>query len=178
MPALPDYLGPALDVILVGINPGLRSAELGHHFAGPGNRFWRLLHESGLVSERLGYEDDHRLPDFGIGLTNIVARESRSSTELDASDYASGRRALAAKIRKLAPRVVGLVGVTVFRELWEKNDRNRPPSGSGPIACGLRRERFEGVPLFVLPNPSGRNAHFTYEAMLAEWRRLSAYLRA
>lgn len=173
---LPDYLAPGLDVILVGINPGLRSDELGHHFAGPGNRFWRLLHESGLVPERLGYADDHRLPDFGIGLTNIVARASRSSTDLGPSDYASGRRSLAAKVRELGPRVVALVGVTVFRELWSKEDR--PRALTGRVACGPRPERLEGVPLFVLPNPSGRNAHFTYDAMLAEWRRLTDYLDA
>lgn len=171
---LPDYLAPGLDVVLVGINPGMRSAEIGHHFAGPGNKFWRLLYESGLVSERLGYEDDHRLPELGIGLTNIVSRASRSSTDLGPSDYASGRRALAAKVRHYAPRVLALVGVTVFRELWER--RERP--AAGPIACGLRAERFEKTPLFVLPNPSGRNAHFTFEGMLAEWRKLAAYLHA
>ncbi|HXV64277.1 MAG TPA: mismatch-specific DNA-glycosylase [Vicinamibacteria bacterium] len=167
---LPDYLGPGLDVVLVGINPGLRSAERGHHFAGPGNKFWNLLWESGLVPSRLSYEEDHRLPEFGIGLTNIVARASRSSSDLSPSDYAKGRKLLARKLRRHRPGLVAPVGLTVLRQLWDR------PAPHG-IACGLRRERFAGLPLFVLPNPSGRNAHYSYEAMLQHWQGLAAWLK-
>ncbi|HSF16353.1 MAG TPA: mismatch-specific DNA-glycosylase [Vicinamibacteria bacterium] len=166
---LPDYLGPGLDVVLVGINPGLRSAERGHHFAGRGNKFWDLLWESGLVPRRLSCEEDHRLLEFGIGLTNIVARASRSSSELRRADYTKGRRVLARKLRRHRPGLVALVGLTVLRQLWE----GRAPQG---IGCGLRRERFASLPLFVLPNPSGRNAHYRYEAMLEHWRGLAVWL--
>lgn len=170
---LRDVLRPDLDLLLVGINPGLRSAELGHHFAGPGNRFWRLLNDSGLVPRRLDYAEDGRLVDYGIGLTNIVARASRSSSELGPEDYASGRRVLVQKIRDYRPRAIGCVGVTVFREIWpDISDAPRPRR----VECGPRPERIERAPIFVLPNPSGRNAHFTYEVMLRHFRDLARFL--
>jgi TDG/mug DNA glycosylase family protein len=171
---IPDYLAPSLDVLLVGINPGLRSAAKGHHFAGVGNKFWRLLSESGLVSRRMSYEDDHRLPEHGIGITNIVARPSRSSSDLSRKDFERGRRELVVKIETCQPRAAAFVGVTAFRELW-------PAIASGPapksIPCGLRPETMGTTALYVLPNPSGRNAHFTYAEMLSLWRGLARLLR-
>jgi TDG/mug DNA glycosylase family protein len=172
--ALPDYLEPSLDLVLVGINPGVRSAERGHHFAGVGNKFWNLLFESGLVPRRMTYEEDFRLPEHGIGITNIVARASRSSTDLGRKDFESGRGSLLAKIEKYQPRTAAFVGVTVFRELW-------PAIATGPapkeIPCGPRAETIGATALFVLPNPSGRNAHFTYAEMLSHWRRLARLLK-
>jgi TDG/mug DNA glycosylase family protein len=171
--SLPDYLREHLELLLVGINPGLRSAEKGHHFAGPGNKFWSLLFESGLVPRLLGYEEDSRLLDHGIGLTNIVARASRSSSELGPADFGEGRKTLVEKVRAHRPRVVGLLGITVFREIWpELSSRPRPKR----VDCGLRPERVGESALFVLPNPSGRNAHFTYEEMLRHWRELARFL--
>jgi len=171
---LPDYLEPSLDVVLVGINPGVRSAEVGHHFAGPGNKFWKLLFESGLVPRRMSYAHDSTLPEHGIGLTNIVARPSRSSADLNGRDFEKGRAALVRKIERYRPRAAAFVGVTVFRELWPAI-----ASGSAPkeIACGRRPETIGKTALFVLPNPSGRNAHFTYREMLSHWRGLVRFLR-
>jgi TDG/mug DNA glycosylase family protein len=170
---LPDYLRPCLDLVLVGINPGLRSAAVGHHFAGHGNRFWRLLFESGLVPERLSYEDDSRLPDLGIGITNIVPRASRASTDLVRADYEKGRARLLAKLRECRPRAAALVGITVFRELWPEISSKRLERR---VACGRRAETIGDTALFVLPNPSGRNAHFSYQEMLSLWRGLARFL--
>jgi TDG/mug DNA glycosylase family protein len=171
---LPDYLEPSLDVVLVGINPGVRSAEKGHHFAGVGNKFWKLLFESGLVPRAMTYAEDFRLPEHGIGITNIVARASRSSADLSRRDFEKGRGALLGKLRKYEPRTAAFVGVTVFRELW-------PAIAMGPtpkaISCGPRPETIGKTALFVLPNPSGRNAHYTYAEMLAQWRGLARFSR-
>jgi TDG/mug DNA glycosylase family protein len=171
---LPDYLRPSLDLILVGINPGLRSAAVGHHFAGHGNKFWRLLFESGLVPSRLSYQDDSRLPDLGIGITNIVPRASRASTDLGRADYEKGRARLLAKLLEYRPRAAALVGITVFRELWPEISSKRLEA---KVACGRRAETIGDTALFVLPNPSGRNAHFSYEEMLSVWRSLARFLR-
>lgn len=171
---LPDYLRPSLDLVLVGINPGLRSAALGHHFAGHANRFWRLLFESGLVPRRMSYQDDFRLPDLGIGITNIVPRASRGVTELGRADYEKGRARLLAKILEYRPKAAALVGVTVFRELWPEISSK---TLERRVACGRRAETIGGTALFVLPNPSGRNAHFSYEEMLSVWRGLARFLR-
>ncbi len=141
--ALPDYLAPSLDLVLVGINPGLRSAEKGHHFAGPGNKFWNLLFESGLVPQRMSYEEDFRLPQHGIGLTNIVARPSRSSADLSRPDFERGRSSLLRKIQKYRPRVAAFVGVTVFRELWPAF-RIGPPPKRDPMRSSRRNDRRDG----------------------------------
>ncbi len=163
-----------MDIVLVGINPGIRSAEKGHHFAGVGNKFWSLLFESGLVPTKMTYEEDFRLPEHGIGITNIVARPSRASSDLSRPDFESGRRSLLRKLRKYRPRTAAFVGVTVFRELWPAIETGPTPK---QIPCGPRTERIGETTLFVLPNPSGRNAHFTYGEMLSHWRRLARFAR-
>jgi TDG/mug DNA glycosylase family protein len=163
---LPDYIRSGLDVLLVGINPGLRSAELGHHFAGVNNRFWDLLHDSGMTPRRLTYEEDSRLPELGIGLTNIAARPTRSSSELGREDFSKGRRALIEKIARYTPAWVVFVGITVYRELEPKLRRVK-------LRCGVQKDSVEGSRVFVVPNPSGRNAHYTYEEMLGFWKELA-----
>jgi len=170
---LPDYLAPELDVVLVGINPGIRSAERGHHFAGPGNHFWSLLADAGLTPRKLEYEEDASLPGYGIGLTNIVSRPSRSSSDLGTKDYDKGRRVLVEKINRYRPKAVALVGVTVFRELWPSLSSERAPK---KVDCGKRQETLGSSALFVVPNPSGRNAHFKYDEMLTYWRELATWL--
>src|SRR5262249_32057144 len=141
---LPDLVSPGLRALFVGINPSLRSAELGHHYAGRGNRFWKLLHESGLVPEPFTFEDDHRLLEFGLGSTNIVDRATRSCSDLSREDYTLGRARLTKKILRLEPRVVALVGVVVFRELLETKRALR---------CGLQEERIGKSLAFLVPNP-------------------------
>jgi TDG/mug DNA glycosylase family protein len=158
---LEDHIRPGARVLFVGINPGLRSAELGHHFAGPTNRFWKLLRDSRLVPEPIGCEDDARLPEWGYGITNLIARPSAGIGELERREYEAGRRRLLAKVRSYRPRLVALVGVTLYRALFPSARREARKG-----AVGLRPEALGGAPLFVLPNPSGRNANFSYAEML------------
>ena len=169
MPRLRDRIKPGVQVLFVGINPGVRSALTGHHFAGFSNRFWKLLFESRLVPERVTYEDDDRLHKWGYGITNIVARATPGIDTLRPDEYVGGRRRLLAKVRKYRPRVVALVGVTVFRSMF--------PEHKGPVPLGLQRQTRGDSALFVLPNPSGRNANFSYTEMLAAFKSLKRFLR-
>jgi TDG/mug DNA glycosylase family protein len=171
LPVLRDRIRPGVDVLFVGINPGVRSALTGHHFAGFSNRFWKLLYESRLVPERITFEDDDRLPEWGFGVTNIIARSTPGIDTLRPEEYVGGRKRLLAKIRKFRPRVVALVGVTVFRAIF--------PEHKGPVATGLQAQTLGGGSVvFVLPNTSGRNANFTYAEMLAAFRSLRRLCRA
>ena len=166
---LRDAVRPPVRVLLVGINPGIRSAAIGHHFAGYSNRFWKLLYDSRLVSEPIATEDDGRLPEWGLGITNLVARATPGIDTLRPEEYAAGRRTLARKVRRWRPEVVALVGVTLFRALFGRDSRR-------PIRCGPQDETFEGAPVFVLPNPSGRNANYSYPEMLAAFRQLRRWV--
>jgi TDG/mug DNA glycosylase family protein len=170
---LKDRIGPGVRVLFVGINPGVRSALTGHHFAGPSNRFWKLLFESRLVPQALTFMEDGRLPEFGFGITNLVARPSPGIDDLKPAEYLGGWKILQGKIRVFRPAVVALVGVTLYRAirpLVEKPDGRL--SKSRPIALGFQPESVHGARLFVLPNPSGRNANFSYVEMLAAFRAL------
>jgi double-stranded uracil-DNA glycosylase len=169
LPPLRDRIRPGVEVLFVGINPGIRSALTGHHFAGFSNRFWKLLYESRLVPERISYTDDDRLPDWGFGITNIVPRATAGIDSLSRDEYVRGRSRLLAKIRKFRPHVVALVGVTVFREMF--------PEHKGLVAIGRQNETLGGAALFVLPNTSGRNANFSYAEMLAAFSALKRFVR-
>ena len=157
-------------MLLVGINPGIRSATIGHHFAGYSNRFWKLLFESGLVPEPVSTEDDRRLPEWGFGITNLIARPTPGIDTLRREEYTTGVRTLRRKVRRWKPPVVAFVGVTLFRTVF----RTRP---GAPLALGLQPELFESARVFVLPNPSGRNANYSYREMLDAFRRLAVALR-
>ena len=148
---LAPRIGPRPRILFVGINPSLRSAEVGHHFAGPGNPFWRLLHAARLIPGPLTYEDDARLPSFGLALTNIVPRATRAASELTRAEFAAGRTQLARLIRRVKPRTVAFVGVTVYRAF------SGPAASPGP---GAKPERIGEARVFVLPNPSGLNAAY------------------
>jgi double-stranded uracil-DNA glycosylase len=162
---LRDRIAPGARVLLVGINPGVRSAMLGHHFAGYSNRFWKLLYESRLIPEPIGSQDDDRLPEWGFGMTNLIPRPTPGIDTLRREEYAAGTAALRRKVRRRKPEVVAFVGVTLFRAVFGR----RPGEA---VALGLQPERFERARVFVLPNPSGRNANFSYEEMLAAFRAL------
>jgi double-stranded uracil-DNA glycosylase len=151
MPRLRDVLTPRPRVLFVGINPSLRSQQVGHHFAGPGNPFWRLLYAAGIVPEELTFTDDGKLADFGLALTNLCARATRAASELERDEIQRGKGQVLRKIARLRPAVVAFVGATIYRYF----STNRASGGVGPkpeIICGAR--------VFVLPNPSGLNANF------------------
>jgi double-stranded uracil-DNA glycosylase len=168
---LKDRIAPGVRVLLVGINPGVRSVETGHHFAGYSNRFWKLLFESGLVPEPIGYEDDVRLPDFGLGITNLIARPSPGIDDLVPAEYVDGWRVLERKVRKYRPRVIALVGVTLYRAIVPLvSPGTRPPVR---ITLGRQPLLVHGARVFVLPNPSGRNANYSYAEMLSAFRAVT-----
>jgi TDG/mug DNA glycosylase family protein len=154
---LRDAVRPGIRVLFVGINPGMRSAAIGHHFAGYSNRFWPLLFDAGLVSERLRAEDDERLPEWGLGVTNLVPRATPGIDTIARAEYAAGLAGLRRKVRRLRPAIVAFVGVSLYRFIFDRK---------GPVEPGAAPERFEGARVFVVPNPSGRNANFTYAEML------------
>ena len=184
---LRDRIAPGVRVLLVGINPGIRSAATGHHFAGYSNRFWKLLYESGLVPEPIGHHEDRRLPEWGFGITNLIRRPTPGIDTLRPEEYVKGARALRRKVRRAKPEVVAFVGVTLFRvvfarrpgETSRKSEVGSLKSGRSkkPIALGLQTERFEGARVFVLPNPSGRNANFSYQEMLVAFKGLNTWVR-
>ena len=169
LPPLKDRIEPGVRVLFVGINPGVRSALTGHHFAGYSNRFWKLLYDAGLVPEVIDCTDDDRLPEWGFGITNIVARPTPGIDTLTPEEYVAGRARLLRKIRRCRPDVVALVGVTVFRAMF--------PDARGPVDLGLHDECLAGARVFVLPNPSGRNANYSYAEMLKAFRGLTRVLR-
>lgn len=152
-------------MLFVGINPGIRSATIGHHFAGYSNRFWRLLYDAKLVDEPIRSEDDRRLPEWGFGITNLIPRATPGIDTLKPEEYLAGERALRRKVRRWRPNVVAFVGVTLFRAVFHRR-------AGEPVALGAQPDRFERARVFVLPNPSGRNANFSYAEMLEAFRSL------
>ncbi len=241
---LRDRIAPGVRVLFVGINPGIRSAEIGHHFAGYSNRFWKLLHDAHLVPEPIGTEDDGRLPEWGYGITNLIRRPTPGIGDLRRDEYEAGRARLVALVRKYRPEVVALVGVTLYRTLFphaaaaspvtggprlgrgsrhaapqrtveqasegvalsrRRGRGSRPgapePTDEGvveqasegvalsgrrgrasdrpvahPVRLGLQADTLGGARVFVLPNPSGRNANYSYPQMLAAFSDLRRYL--
>ena len=163
LPPLRDRVEPGVRVLFVGINPGIRSAETGHHFAGYSNRFWKLLSAARLVPEPVTFLDDDRLGEWGFGITNLIARATPGIDTLERAEHARGERVLRRKVRRWKPEIVAFVGVSLYRFVFDKR---------GPVALGPQNETFEGARVFVLPNPSGRNANFTYLEMLRAFRRL------
>jgi double-stranded uracil-DNA glycosylase len=169
MKRLVDRLGPRPRILFVGINPSLRSAEVGHHFASPGNPFWRLLFAARLIPAAFTYRDDARLPSCGLALTNIVPRPTRAAAELTRAEYAAGRARLARLIRRVRPRTVAFVGVTVYRAFFG------PAANPGP---GAKPERIGDARVFVLPNPSGLNASYPgFRDKLIWFKRLRRYTK-
>ena len=164
---LRDCVQPGVLVLFVGINPGLRSAQTGHHFAGHSNRFWKLLHESELVSEPLTFHEDRHLPEWQLGLTNIIGRCTAGIDVLDPVEYRRGVASLKRKIRLYRPPIVALLGVTIFRMLFSAKEHMK-----GPLNLGLTTRQLAGAQIFLLPNPSGRNAHYSYRQMLTAFQVL------
>lgn len=165
---LKDRIRPGVRVLFVGINPGVRSALTGHHFAGPSNNFWKLLFESGITPERVTHVDDDRLPEWGYGITNIVARPTPGVSDLTLTELRAGRAALERKVKRYKPEIVALIGITVYRALFPNTKRITP---------GRTRDRLGDAEVWVLPNPSGRNAHYSYAEMVKAFRALARAAR-
>lgn len=161
--SIPDVIGPDLRVLFCGINPSLYSAAVGHHFARPGNRFWPALHAGGFTSTLRRAADDRELLASGCGITNVVARATRTAAELSAAELVDGAARLVRKLKKYRPAVVAFLGVTAYRTAFD-----RPEAAIGRQADGLA-----AATVWVLPNPSGLNAHY----QVADLARLFAELR-
>jgi mismatch-specific thymine-DNA glycosylase len=162
--AVPDYLQPGLKLVIVGINPGTRSGSTGHHYAWPGNHFWPLLFESGLIPEPLTYAEDRRVLEWGIGLTNLCDRPSRQASDLSREELRAGAAALRAKLVAVRPLVTGFNGKSIYEAF----------SGRKNVRFGLQAETLEGGALFVTPSSSARTAAYQRDAKLAYYRELKA----
>jgi TDG/mug DNA glycosylase family protein len=137
-------------VLFVGINPSLRSAEVGHHFARPGNRFYPALYAAGFTPRRLAPEEDGELPRYGVGITNLVERPTRAASELPREELRAGAAALERLVARTRPRLVVVLGLIAYRTAFA-----RPRARMGP-----QPDPIGGRPVWVLPNPSGLNAHY------------------
>jgi TDG/mug DNA glycosylase family protein len=164
---LPDYLAPGLKLLFVGINPGLISAAAGHYYANPRNPFWRLLNEAGLTPRLLTPDQDHLLPDFGYGLTDIVKRPSRGAADLKWREFQDGRQRLVSLIERFRPRAVCFNSKTAFEGFFGKSACER----LGPQTCAIA-----GAPVFVLPSTSPANAGTPLAVKLEYFRALKRWL--
>jgi TDG/mug DNA glycosylase family protein len=162
---LPDYLREGLDLVFVGLNPGLYSAKVGHYFAYKQNRFWPALSLSGLIPESIGPEDDAKLLEWGIGLTDIVKRPTRGIHEVSTTEFRRGAKVLREKIERYQPRVVCFIGLTGYRICC--GNESGPETYAG---------RFGGASVFVVPSTSPRNASYSLERIVAALRDLKEYI--
>lgn len=165
---IPDVIAGGLSVLFCGINPGLMSGATGHHFARPGNRFWPVLHLSGFTPRQLKPSEQNELLSYGLGITNVVARATARADEIDAEEFREGGRLLTAKVEQLRPNWLAVVGVTAYRTAF--SDR-RARIGPQDRTIGATR-------VWVLPNPSGLNAHWTAQTMAEEYARLRVAAQA
>lgn len=157
-----DVIALDLRVLFCGINPSLYSAVVGHHFARPGNRFWPTLHLSGFTDRLLHPLEDHELLARGYGVTNIVERATSRADELSAEEFIAGGKKLRAKVRRFRPRAVAILGVTAYRTAFARPE----------AVMGRQGENIAGALLWVLPNPSGLNAHYQLNDLAKLFREL------
>jgi TDG/mug DNA glycosylase family protein len=161
---LAPIVAPGLHVLFVGINPGLRSAEVGHNFARPGNRFYPALYAAGFTPRVLVPEEDVDLPAYGVGITNIASRPTRDAAQLSRAELRAGAAELETLVADVRPRLVAVLGLVAYRTAF-----SRPKA-----TLGLQAETIGGRPAWILPNPSGLNAHYKP----ADFARLYAEARA
>jgi len=159
---VPDVVAPALDVLFVGINPGLYSAAVRHHFARPGNRFWKVVAGAGFTERVLSPFEERELLEHGCGITNLVARATATADELSPAELRRGAGRLGAKVRRLRPRFVAFLGLGAYRTAL-----GRPAAAIGP-----QEEPFAGARAWLLPNPSGLNAHYQLPELVEAFREL------
>ncbi len=159
---VPDVAAPGLRVLFCGINPGLWSGATGQHFARPGNRFWPALHRSGFTPRQLRPEEQLELLGYGLGITNVVARTTAKADELTTEEYRVGGQALVERVERLRPEVLAVLGIGAYRTAF----------GRRGAVVGRQPEGIGGTEVWVLPNPSGLNAHYTLDGIAEEFRRL------
>jgi TDG/mug DNA glycosylase family protein len=160
--SVPDVIAPGLRVLFCGINPGLYTAAVGHHFARPGNRFWPALHQSGFTTRLLSPFDEAELLDLGLGVTNVVARATATAAELFPEDFINGGRNLQRKIRRYHPHFVAVLGVGAYRQAFAR----------AKAVIGEQEEQIAGARVWVLPNPSGLNANYQLPELTRLFREL------
>jgi double-stranded uracil-DNA glycosylase len=163
---VPDVAAPGLRVLFSGINPGLYSAATGHHFARPGNRFWPALYQSGFTDRVLAPSEEAELLDLGLGITNVVARATARAEELTADELIAGGRTLVSKVRRLRPGWLAVIGVTAYRTAFMQA---RAKVGRQELMIG-------GTRVWVLPNPSGLNAHWNSAQLAAAFREFRLHV--
>jgi TDG/mug DNA glycosylase family protein len=161
---VPDVIGPDLRVLFCGINPGLYTAAVGHHFARPGNRFWKVLHEAGFTEQVLSAFQDRSLLSSGIGITNLVARATATADELGASELRDGARLLEAKVAAVQPRIVAVLGMQAFRTAF-----GSPRAAPGPQSAQIAKSS-----VWLLPNTSGLQAHYQLGDLVVLFNELRA----
>jgi TDG/mug DNA glycosylase family protein len=159
---VPDVVGPGLRVLFAGINPGLYTAAVGHHFARPGNRFWGAIHGAGLTDRVLSPFDDVLLLEFGLGCTNLVPRATARAEELTPDELRAGGERLHDLVLRHRPAWLAVLGVTAYRAAFQ-----RPRAAIGP-----QSDRMGPTSVWLLPNPSGLNAHYQRSGLVQEYRRL------
>lgn len=165
---VPDVIAPGLRVLFCGINPGLYTAAVGHHFARPGNRFWPALHAAGFTRRLLSPFEERELLADGYGVTNVVARTTATAAELTRDELIEGGRRLIEKIEAYHPQWLAVLGVGAYRTAF----------GCPKAALGRQEESLGGAGVWVLPNPSGLNAHYTLEGLSGKLRELAMHLSA
>jgi TDG/mug DNA glycosylase family protein len=166
MRTLPDFLRKGMKMILVGSNPGDRSARVGHYYAGRGNQFWPIMYESGVIPEPIGYEDDRRIVEFGIGMTDLVKRPTRAVEEIERQEFAEGRVLLAQKLEELRPKVIAFNGKMVYEKFAGRECK-----------LGLQKEQLYGAQVFVLPSTSGVNGGSERAVKMRYFKKLALLLK-
>jgi TDG/mug DNA glycosylase family protein len=160
--SIPDVVGPGLRVLFCGVNPSLYSGAIGHHFAGPGNRFWKALHGSEFTDRLLSAFENRELLKANIGVTNLVNRATRTEKDLSREELREGAGRLERLVDRNKPRWVAVVGIGAYEKAF-----GRPGVRPGP-----QRDRLAGAPLWVLPNPSGLNAWYPLSVLIEQFRLL------
>ncbi len=170
MKTLPDLVQPGLEAIFVGTNPGAKSARIGHYFAGTTNMFWKLLHDSRLIDKKLTTQLDRKLIQYGYGLTDVVKRPTRSTSELKKSDGNGARLRLDSLIEKNQPKIVAFVGKAGFRYYLDENGK--------PVNYGIQKIRISKSYVYLLPSTSGQSyADTKYPEKLFWYRKFRQYIR-
>jgi len=159
---VPDVIAPGLRVLFCGINPGLYTAAIGHHFGRPGNRFWPALHRSGFTERLLSPFEERALLQSGVGITNVVPHATATAAELIPEDFIRGGKDLSAKVKRYQPAILAVLGVGAYRTAF----------GAPKAIIGEQEEQIGGTRIWVLPNPSGLNANYQLEDLANLFRRL------